>query len=267
MRRRAQFKCIGVDEAERLVADGEALTVDVRDPQSFRSAHIKGAQPVSMSNISTVMAETAKNRPILIYCYHGHASREYAQVFTDFGFSEVYSLDGGYEAWRTRPKEAGTSSPGQQSPLQQWLAAHGFPTDDVDAKIANGATPLMMASHSGEIAIISMLIAAGASLNASNADGNNALWLASVGNHLEVIDLLVDAGIDLNNRNDNGATSLMYAASSGRAPVVGRLLAKGADAALETLDGFSALDLASNVECLNLLRQAAPKVSKAPAMK
>lgn len=265
MRRRAQFTCIGVDEAERIIARGEALTVDVRDPQSFRRAHIAGAQPVSMSNISNVMAETAKDRPILIYCYHGHASREYAQVFTDFGFSEVYSLDGGYEAWKTRPKSAAGS--GQHSPLQQWLAEHAFPTDDINATIANGMTPLMTASHGGEIAVIGMLIAAGASLEARNGDGNNALWLACVGNHLEVIDLLVDAGIDVDNRNETGATSLMYAASSGRAPVVERLLAKGADAAPETPDGFSALDLASNVECLNLLRRAAPRASKAPAVK
>jgi thiosulfate/3-mercaptopyruvate sulfurtransferase len=79
-----------------------------------------------------------------------------------------------------------------------------------------------------------------------------------------VIDLLVAAGVDLNNRNENGATSLMYAASSGRAEVVAHLLAKGADAAPETLDGFSALDLASTAECLNLLRQARPKGEKSP---
>jgi thiosulfate/3-mercaptopyruvate sulfurtransferase len=84
-----------------------------------------------MTNISGVINGTAKDRPVLIYCYHGHASREYAQVFTDFGFSDVYSLDGGYEAWRTRPKVA---SPGTlPAPLQQWLAEQGFPANDVNA--------------------------------------------------------------------------------------------------------------------------------------
>jgi ankyrin repeat protein len=69
-----------------------------------------------------------------------------------------------------------------------------------------------------------------------------------------MIDMLVEAGIDIDNRNDNGATPLMYAASSGKADVVERLLAKGADVTLETLDGFSALDLAQTIECLALLR-------------
>ena len=91
-------------------------------------------------------------------------------------------------------------------------------------------------------------------MNARNADGNNALWLACVGGHLEMLDTLVEAGVDIDNRNDNGATPLMYAASSGKATVVERLLAKGADVTPETLDGFSALDLAQTIECLTLLR-------------
>ena len=72
--------------------------------------------------------------------------------------------------------------------------------------------------------------------------------------HLDVIDILIESGIDINNRNDNGATPLMYGASSGKAGVVERLLAKGADTTPETLDGFTALDLASTEECLALLR-------------
>ena len=112
----------------------------------------------------------------------------------------------------------------------------------------------MKASHSGDHEAAGLLIAAGAAVNARNADGNNALWLACVGHHPQIIDMLVAAGIDIDNRNDNGATPLMYAASSGKAAIVERLLALGADVTPETLDGFSALDLAGSVECLSLLR-------------
>jgi ankyrin repeat protein len=112
----------------------------------------------------------------------------------------------------------------------------------------------MKASHNGDRGIVRLLIAAGTEVNARNADGNNALWLACVGSHLDIIDMLVAAGIEIDNRNDNGATPLMYAASSGKAAIVERLLARGADVAAETLDGFSALDLAGTIECLALLR-------------
>jgi rhodanese-related sulfurtransferase len=261
MRQRAQFKCIGIEEAEGLIKRGGALIVDVRDSGSHNRSRISGSKLVSMKNISDVIAETTKDTPILIYCYRGHASREYAQVFSDFGYGEVYSLDGGYEGWKARPKPAAAAP--HASPLQQWLVENGYPAGDINAVVANGMTPLMTASHSGDASVVRALLAAGASLDITNGDGNNALWLACVARNLEIIDLLVDAEIDINHRNDNGATSLMYAASSGRTEVVERLLAKGADTTPETLDGFSAVDLASTAECLALLRQATKRRSHA----
>lgn len=261
MRHRQQFRRIGVDEAQRVVRRNDALVLDVRDAVSFGNAHVKGAQHVSTANLYDVIDGTARSRPILIYCYHGNASREYARIFADFGFSEVYSLDGGYEDWNSRPRTEGDGV--LDETLQQWLAEQGFPPDELDAVIANGTTPLMKACHQGQGALVRMLIAAGALLNARNADGSNALWLACVGNHLDVIDILVEAGVDIDNRNDNGATPLMYGASSGKAGVVERLLAKGADPSPETLDGFTALDLASTIECLGLLRHTRPAGRKA----
>lgn len=252
MRPRTPFERIDIQRAEALFSRSNLIVLDARDAGSFNKSHIDGAQHLSSASLSAVLSATARTRPILIYCYHGNASREYAQTFSDFGFSEVYSLDGGYEAWRTRPSANGSSAPVQE--LQQWLAAQHFPPADSNAVIANATTPLMKASHHGDDRIVRLLIAAGAEVNARNADGNNALWLACVGNHLDMIDTLIEAGIDIDNRNDNGATALMYAASSGKAAVVERLLARGADVTPETLDGFSALDLAQTIECLRLLR-------------
>ncbi len=252
MRARTPFQRIDAQRAEALFTRGDLAVLDVRDAGSFDQSHVEGAEHVTSGNLSAVLGATAKTRPILIYCYHGNASREYGQIFSDFGFSEVYSLDGGYEAWRTRPPARGNTALGAE--LQQWLAAQQFEAAEVNATIANATTPLMKASHQGNGKIARMLIAAGAQVNTRNADGNNALWLACVGGHLEMIDTLVEAGIDIDNRNDNGATPLMYAASSGKAAVIERLLAKGADVTPETLDGFSALDLAQTIECLRLLR-------------
>jgi rhodanese-related sulfurtransferase len=252
MRARTPFQRVDVQQAETLFARSDLIVLDVRDAGSFDQSHVDGAQHVTSANLSTVHGATAKTRPILIYCYHGNASREYAQIFSDFGFAEVYSLDGGYEAWRDRwPATKNTTL---EAELQYWLSAQKFPSADVNAVIANATTPLMKASHQGDGKIVRLLIAAGAQVNARNADGNNALWLACVGGHLDMIDILAEAGINIDNRNDNGATPLMYAASSGKAAVVESLLTKGADVTPETLDGFSALDLAQNIECLTLLR-------------
>lgn len=251
MRTRTPFQRIDVRQAEALFAHDELVVLDVRDARSFDQSHIDGAQHVTSANLSAVLGTIPKTRPVLIYCYHGNASREYGQILSDFGFPEVYSLDGGYEAWRDRSPVIRNIA--LDPDLQQWLVAQSFPSTGINAVIANATTPLMKASHQGNGKIVRMLIDAGAEVNARNEDGNNALWLACVGGHLQIIDILTDAGIDIDNRNDNGATPLMYAASSGKAGVVERLLANGADVTPETLDGFSALDLAQTIECLELL--------------
>jgi ankyrin repeat protein len=48
----------------------------------------------------------------------------------------------------------------------------------------------------------------------------------------------------------------MFAASSGRASCVKVLLEAGADPLFDTDLGLTALDMASSVECLNLMRDA-----------
>ncbi|HUI19583.1 MAG TPA: ankyrin repeat domain-containing protein [Methylocella sp.] len=262
MRQRTPFKRIGIPEGQRLIERTDVLLLDVRDAAAFGLGHIAKAQNVSIATLDGVLGATAKNTPILIYCYRGYASQEYAQIFSDFGFSEVYSLDGGYEAWNkgNRASKRAESS----AALRRWLGAQGFPSDDVNSVIANGTTPLMKASHTGQTKIVSALIAAGAQLDAKNADGNNALWLACVGSNLDVMSTLIEAGIDIDNRNDNGATCLMYAASTGKAAVVERLLLSGAGMTQETLDGFTALDMAATIECLTLLRNAARAQQERP---
>jgi ankyrin repeat protein len=145
------------------------------------------------------------------------------------------------------------------SALLAWLQHEGFSGDDINARVANATTPLMRAALKGDCDMAKKILGNGADPALRNADGNNALWLACVERHLEMIDLLIEAGIDIDNRNDGDATALMYASSSGRTEVVAHLLARGADIRPETLDGFSAMDMASNIEILNLLRAAQKK--------
>lgn len=254
MKQRTPFRCIGVKEAAAIVAEGRALLLDVRDAGSYGASHMEGARHITFSGLSEIIGGTPKAQPVLFYCYHGHASQEYAQTLSDFGFAEVFSLDGGYEAWCSFTQAQGAAT--SDEALSGWLESLGFPAGGVNATVENGMTPLMKASREGLGEMVGRLIAAGARLEARNTDGNTALWLACVGNHLDVIDMLVDAGIDIDNRNDNGATSLMYASSAGKAEVVAKLLARGADPEPETPEGFSALDLASTIECLKLLRYA-----------
>ncbi|MFN3623582.1 MAG: thiosulfate sulfurtransferase GlpE [Hyphomicrobium sp.] len=102
MRTRVAFKRIGIADARRLIEgrDCELLILDVRDKRSYAAGHIPAAQSASDAEIYRLVTSQPKQQPVLIYCYHGNASQTYAQTFVDFGFEEVFSLDGGFEHWR-----------------------------------------------------------------------------------------------------------------------------------------------------------------------
>jgi len=254
MNTRAQFQRVQVQEIHELIKRTEVRVLDARDRASFDQARIAPAVHLSSANLDELIFGTPKHAPVLIYCYHGHASQTYAQTFVDFGFQEVYSLEGGFDAWCKA--QNGFVIPSLSAALTHWLTQHGYPDHDIDATVAHGITPLMRASLEGNAAIVAELIRIGARIDTKNADGNNALWLACVGENPEVFDLLIAAGIDIDHRNDNGATCLMYAASSGKAAVLEKLLAAGADTRLKTLDDFTALGMAASLDCLTLLRNS-----------
>ncbi len=95
-----QFKHIDVGGAQRLLEQGEARMVDIRDPQSFAVAHAKDAFHLTNDTIVTFMDDVEFDQPVLVMCYHGVSSQGAAQYLVNQGFEQVYSVDGGFEAWQ-----------------------------------------------------------------------------------------------------------------------------------------------------------------------
>ena len=206
----SSFQRISVDRARDVLARPDTLVLDARDEVAFGRGRIAAATRVSGDTALPLLRRTPKSTPILIYCYHGNASQEYAQMFVDFGFTEVYSLDGGFDAWHRAESSV------LEDATRAWLLDQGFSeAEGTTPRAADGMTPLMVAARLGNLAIAADLLRVGASLETRNADGNTALWMACVGGATAVIDLLLSCGGDVNNQNDNGATCLMYAASKG----------------------------------------------------
>ena len=62
-----------------------------------------------------------KDAPVLVYCYHGNSSQEYAQMLADFRFNQVYSVDGGFAACAAgRRRSAGMNT---RADVAAWAAA------------------------------------------------------------------------------------------------------------------------------------------------
>lgn len=230
-----------------------ALLLDARDADSHARDGWPGSVFLGRHNQDQLLLRTERRQPVLIYCYHGNASQTWAQMFADFGFTDVCDLVGGHAAWVTGTATANPSGKTPTPELAAWLAREGFVGPD--GRGAHGNTPLMVAAWRGAAGIVEALLAHGVVLDAVNGDGNNALWLACVNGNPEVMKRLVAAGVPINHANSTGATCLMYAASSGKTDVLRTLLLLNADMSLRTQDDFSALDMAANLDCLQLLRK------------
>ncbi len=98
---------INADDARKLIAERNALVVDVRDfPEIKASGKIKGAINVPRGMIEfRADPETpyhdkafAKDRPVIVYCASGGRSALSGKVLKDFGFREVYNL-GAFKDW------------------------------------------------------------------------------------------------------------------------------------------------------------------------
>ena len=91
---------IEIHQAKERLDQEKAVFVDIRDPASYQAAHIPGALHLHDGNVQEFLQNTAKEKPLVVYCYHGNSSLGAAAYFLDNGFKNVASMSGGFEAWR-----------------------------------------------------------------------------------------------------------------------------------------------------------------------
>ncbi len=91
---------IQIHEAKKKFDQKECTFVDIRDPSSYRAAHIPGALHLHDGNVQQFIENTDKNSDVIVYCYRGNSSLEAVAFFLENGFKNVASMSGGFEAWR-----------------------------------------------------------------------------------------------------------------------------------------------------------------------
>jgi thiosulfate sulfurtransferase len=95
----SEFKRIAAAQAQSLREQGAAI-VDIRDPDSFARVHISGSVHLDNHSLPDFIRAADLDLPLLVVCYHGNSSQSAAAYLVGQGFAEVYSLDGGIEAWQ-----------------------------------------------------------------------------------------------------------------------------------------------------------------------
>lgn len=94
------YQDISISNALGLLGNKSCVIIDIRDEDSFRQGHLPRAVRFNNHFFQQFKKHGKQQTPILIYCYHGITSKDVAQVFCDFGCTNVYSLKGGYAAWQ-----------------------------------------------------------------------------------------------------------------------------------------------------------------------
>ena len=91
---------IQIQQAKQKLDQKDCTFVDIRDPGSYRAAHIPGAVHLHDGNVQEFIESANKEHDLVVYCYHGNSSLGAVAYFLESGFKNVASMSGGFEAWR-----------------------------------------------------------------------------------------------------------------------------------------------------------------------
>ena len=88
--------------AEKLKNTEKPQLLDVRTPEEFSVEHLENADNVNVNSpdFANKVAKYDKSKPIFVYCKVGGRSAQAADKLVAMGFTEVYNLEGGINAWR-----------------------------------------------------------------------------------------------------------------------------------------------------------------------
>ena len=95
----AEVRQMSVTELAQRIAASERLGLfDVRTPDERAIAHIEGARLLD-SNVVEQLEGLDKGALLVFHCHHGGRSQRAAEHFAALGFTNVWNLAGGIDAW------------------------------------------------------------------------------------------------------------------------------------------------------------------------
>ena len=77
----------------------EVVLLDVREHDELALAAVDGALHIPMREIPARIADLDSGKPLVVMCHSGGRSRRVAEFLQQNGFSTVFNLKGGIEAW------------------------------------------------------------------------------------------------------------------------------------------------------------------------
>ncbi|AFT66075.1 MAG: rhodanese-related sulfurtransferase [Cycloclasticus pugetii] len=96
-----KYKLISPSEAINLINREDAVVIDTRTKDEFKSGHISGAvlMPISEIKDNADALNKYEERPLILYCKSGTRSDEACKTLSKLGRTNVHALSGGIQAW------------------------------------------------------------------------------------------------------------------------------------------------------------------------
>jgi rhodanese-related sulfurtransferase len=82
------------------------VLLDVREPWEYRTCRIEGSTLVPMNTIPARAQELDPDTETIVICHHGARSLQVALFLERNGFSHLYNLQGGVNAWADQVEPA-----------------------------------------------------------------------------------------------------------------------------------------------------------------
>ena len=99
---RSQIREVTPQEVDAL-PEGGAAVIDVREDSEWEQGHLPGAIHISKSYVEQQIEAAAPDRdaPVVLYCAGGVRSLFAAQTLEQLGYTNVASMSGGFQAWKS----------------------------------------------------------------------------------------------------------------------------------------------------------------------
>ena len=100
------------DTRERMAADPNVKLIDVREDNEWAEAHAAGATHLGKGIIERDIEATVpdKSSELILYCGGGFRSALVADVLQNMGYTNVFSMAGGWKAWKESGAETETTT-------------------------------------------------------------------------------------------------------------------------------------------------------------
>jgi len=96
---REPFTRLSATEARRMMENGGAQVVDVREDCEYENGHIPGAEHIPVNTVFARRDELSRDRDIIFVCSVGQRSALACEMAAAAGLTRLYNVDGGTEAW------------------------------------------------------------------------------------------------------------------------------------------------------------------------